>query len=279
MGKLLIRLDDITPTMNHDNFDFVVRVCKENRITTILGVVPDNQDPVLNVDTPDDSFWRKIKELESDGFIIAQHGYQHIYSTKDSGLLGINPFSEFAGETYPVQHERLLKGKNILEGKGIHASMFMAPGHTFDKNTLKALKELGFKYITDGYSEKPYSYMGLSFIPCRTDKPYIPKNIDTICLHINSMSDSELQSLAGYISSHRDVFVSSDIKSLSVKNRTAITALDEKRNLRKRKLKQFVGSNEDMQKFMQKTANNSLERLFCFIPVYIKAKRKSNNGT
>ena len=53
------------------------------------------------------------------------------------------------------------KGKEILESHGLNPTFFMAPGHTFDENTLKALSTSGIKHITDGYSLQPYEREGL----------------------------------------------------------------------------------------------------------------------
>ena len=53
---------------------------------------------------------------------------------------------------------------------GIQADIFMAPGHTYDKNTLKVLKECGFTHVTDGFWKTPYLRQGLTFLPISEKK-------------------------------------------------------------------------------------------------------------
>ena len=45
--KIAVRMDDITPDMNWDNFYFFQELFRETGITPLLGVVPDNRDPKL----------------------------------------------------------------------------------------------------------------------------------------------------------------------------------------------------------------------------------------
>ena len=40
------------------------------------------------------------------GWSIALHGYQHLYETNDSGLLGLNKY-EFSGLSYEMQIKKL----------------------------------------------------------------------------------------------------------------------------------------------------------------------------
>ena len=52
--------------------------------------------------------------------------------------------------------------KKLLD-RGIETKLFMAPGHTFDKTTLRALKALGFTHVTDGFGDLPYVRSEMTF--------------------------------------------------------------------------------------------------------------------
>ena len=261
MSVLLLRLDDITPTMNWDNFTYVQRMCNELNIKPIIGVVPDNQDAKLDFDPVREDFWEVVRRCQEDGWTIAQHGYRHLYEkTGSKGLLRVDHDSEFAGISLEEQLNRIKKGQAILLEKGIKATMFMAPAHSYDKNTLKALKKCGFESVTDGYTENPYQYMGLRFIPCKLDKPKKPKLVDTICLHINGMQIKELESIRKFIKKHRDWFVSVNdiLDCYPVRRRNAVA---EWKNIRVRNLKNWAAGNEIVQEYLKRTQNSSLKRM------------------
>lgn len=177
--------------------------------------------------------------MQQDGWSISQHGYCHVYETEDSGLLGINPFSEFAGLSYERQYEKLKKGKDILKSHRIETDIFMAPGHTYDANTLKALVQNGFTTVTDGYSEKSYHYQGLTFIPSRMSGAGAIKGIDTICLHLNGMDAQQFTQLDQFMEQNREYLCSYSelLASENIANRTIGIAMQEKKNLLVRRIK------------------------------------------
>ena len=107
----------------------------------------------------------------------------------------MNRFSEYAGVPYEKQKSMIEEGKKILEEKGIRTDIFMAPGHTFDRNTLKALRECGFGYLTDGFGKAPYSREGLTFLPISSRKKDCFKDREgytTLVIHANGMSEAEI---------------------------------------------------------------------------------------
>ena len=162
--KIAVRMDDITPDMNWENFRFFQALFEEAGIQPLLGIVPDNRDDNLKQDAPREDFYEIMKKLQKQGWVLAMHGCHHIYSTKKGGMFPLNNFSEFAGVSYIEQKKMLEEGKRKLEEKGVVTDLFMAPAHSYDKNTLRALKELGFTKLTDGFGKQPYSYKGLLFI-------------------------------------------------------------------------------------------------------------------
>lgn len=208
MRHVSFRLDDITAGMCFENFLKVKKIFDENNIKPLIGVVPQCQDKKLNIEPPREDFWNMIKELQEAGWVISQHGFQHLYITSNSGLLKINSRSEFAGLPFEEQLSKILKGKNILEDKRIFTDIFMAPAHSFDKNTVLALKRAGFKYITDGYTSRPYEMHGIKFIPSMHSKPpSVSRGIITVCLHTNSITERRIEQIKDFIAKHRDEVV------------------------------------------------------------------------
>lgn len=211
--QLIIRLDDITPDMDINKFNRVREILDRNGIKPLIGVVPECRDNTLQKGEPMDGFWDLVHELIDSGWAVAQHGTYHVYETEDSGILGINPFSEFAGLPYDIQFEKLKAGRDILLSHGIHTDIFMAPGHTYDENTVKALKELGFSTITDGLYTQCYEYEGIVCVPCRLSSYSKVSGLDTICLHTNLMDDEDCVELEEFIKANNGDFVEFDIRS------------------------------------------------------------------
>lgn len=250
--RFSFRLDDITEDMNWANFRRIKELFDKYGIRPLIGIVPDNRDPKLKVDTPAPEFWNIMSELSLQGWTIAQHGFQHIYETSDSGMLGLKAASEFAGVSESKQKEKLLQGKNILKEHGIESDVFMAPGHTYDVNTLKVLKELGFHYITDGYADCCYQRNGLIFIPCKSVRKPSQRGTDTICLHLNSMQERQFQELETLLREKRRYVV--DFKELQkcrcLKYGIRIRC-QEYRNLKWKKIKLWAAAEPLVQEYLQ----------------------------
>ena len=137
----------------------------------MLGVIPDNHDPDLLIDEPRKDFGEYIRNLQNEGYKIAMHGYQHVFDVNANGIVTRKcayNHSEFAGHPYNVQYQKIREGKAILESHGIHTDVFFAPAHAYDDNTLRALAANGFKYISDGKSNKPYVRHGIICVPARS---------------------------------------------------------------------------------------------------------------
>lgn len=257
MQQLLIRLDDITPDMDWEKFERLAALFEQYQIHPIIGVVPDNRDETLHIQEPKTDFWERMLALKDKGWVIAQHGFQHVYVNRKSGLLGVNPFSEFAGLPYREQYQKLREGLEILRQKGVSSTMFMAPGHTFDRKTLKALKKLGFTSVTDGYCSRPYRRAGLLFLPCTLSEPRLPKRFDTLCLHANGMEQAQFDALAEFIGRYRKRIQNADIclaeGACSACAYLPIGMVEERKNLLLYKTKRFAAQNETIQAYFRRT--------------------------
>lgn len=221
--QIAIRLDDITPDMDWDKFYNFKKLLDQYQIKPLIGVVPDNQDSNLHKEEKRQEFWQYIRQLQEEGWVVALHGYRHLYSTNKSGLFPLNNFSEFAGVPLEKQREMLQNGTEILKGYGIQTSVFMAPGHSFDKNTLLVLKELGYSYLTDGFGKQPYSRKGVTFLPISFSRKRSlerQKGATTFVYHLNEMSEESYRNQVRFFEEYQDKLISySRFMELAAKKR------------------------------------------------------------
>ena len=192
--KITVRMDDITPDMNWDNFYFFQKLFKKAGITPLLGIVPDNRDPKLSCGAAREDFYEVMRGFAKEGYSLAMHGCHHVYTTKCGGIFPLNRQSEFAGLPYDQQREMLKDGREKLKENGIDTDIFMAPSHSYDENTLEALKEVGFTKITDGFGSAPYQYRGITFYPIsmKLDRSLKQKKgTTTMVIHANTVTEAD----------------------------------------------------------------------------------------
>ena len=192
--KIAVRMDDITSDMNWENFYYFVDLFEKTGITPLLGIVPESKDVHLFYEKAHKDFYDCMKKLQEKGYCIAMHGCHHYYTTKCGGRFPLNSFSEFAGLPYDEQKELLTIGKESLNKNGVETDIFMAPGHSYDNNTLKALKELGFHKITDGFGKVPYIEKGLTFYPISfwlKGSLRKRKGVTTMVIHANLVTEAD----------------------------------------------------------------------------------------
>ena len=199
---IIIRMDDLCPTMNKDNFERYVQLFDRLKIKPLLGVVPMNRDNYLMVSDSDEFFFERITELKNNGYSIAMHGCHHIMRDyKGRSLVTHRTTSEFSGLSLNDQIDILNRGKIELEQHGLSTDIFMPPGHSYDLNTIKALKATSFKYISDGLSTKPYDYKGIRFIPADSSFRLHKFGLLTLCIHSN---EDDYNRIASFIQNNAD---------------------------------------------------------------------------
>lgn len=213
--KIAIRMDDITPDMDWDKFLRFKKLCDKYKIKPLIGIVPENHDHNLHICEPEASpvkdFWEYMRQLENDGWSIAQHGVYHEYVTKKMGCFPLNKLSEFAGMGYEAQYKKLKKGRDILMQHHIQTDIFMAPAHSFDYNTIRALKKLGFSKITDGFGNMPYKKWNMTFYPIsyrQSSSLKKAKGYTTFVVHANTMNDNDFVRYGQILKEHKDKFIS-----------------------------------------------------------------------
>jgi predicted deacetylase len=178
-------------------------------IPTLVGVVPNCLDKEIMVEPGTASeFWDRVRSWQSKGWTIAQHGFTHIYETNDCGILAVNHRSEFAGLSNEAQFAKLAAGKEIMQREGVWQPVFMAPAHSFDMSTVRALEALEFQYLTDGYGLYPYHIGALTAVPQLFASPaHVGFGVYTICVHINNISEARLTKLMAFIERNARRFI------------------------------------------------------------------------
>jgi hypothetical protein len=208
-AKYIIRLDDASEYMDYNKWDPYFELFDKYRLNPIIAVIPFNKDPEMTGEAPDGRFWERVRSWQEKGYRIAMHGYQHLYANRNSGIIGLNKYSEFAGVPLSRQIEMLAEAGHKFKTENIKTEIFVAPAHSFDKNTLTALKQVtDIKCISDGFFLNPVRKNGLNWIPQQLWIPEEkPGGVWTICYHPETLSGSDVSLLDSFLSVHSHQFV------------------------------------------------------------------------
>ena len=115
----------------------------------------------------------------------------------DGGINPIHNRSEFVSLSLEEQKKKISGGYNIFQSQNIGAKIFFAPSHTFDENTLQALKdETPIRIISDTIANNVYKMNDFFFLPCQEGKcRTLPFKFVTISLHPNEMKENDFANL------------------------------------------------------------------------------------
>ncbi|MGD9202343.1 MAG: DUF2334 domain-containing protein [Chitinispirillia bacterium] len=208
--KYLIRLDDACPTMDNKKWSKIEEVCDRFNIKPIVAVIPNNKSKFNENENYDPDFWKKVKTWQNKGWHIALHGYDHIYIDKPGkAIIPINKYSEFAGLPYEQQFDKIRKGLEIFHKNNINTHLWVAPAHTFDRITLKALRKTGIiKTICDGFSLFPFNKYGFLWIP-QQHWGFVERKVGiwTTCLHPDNVTGNELKKMEEFLQIHHGEFI------------------------------------------------------------------------
>lgn len=219
MSKYIIRLDDACEKMDVEKWDRMEKLLDKYKVKPLVGVIPHCEDPMMDKYESDAEFWNKVGIWKNKGWTIAMHGYNHVYSTTCGGINPVNKRSEFAGLSYEDQAEKIERGWEILNGNGFHPEVFFAPSHTFDENTLKALKEkTTIRVISDTIANDVYKKDDFWFIPQQSGSVRkLPLKTVTFCYHPNTMTDKSFEILEAFLNSYQNRFT--EYSELDLKKR------------------------------------------------------------
>ena len=214
--KYLIRLDDACPTMNSYKWGKMEDMLDNYNIKPMVGIVPDCKDGEIEFQEANLVFWENALKWQKKGWAIALHGYDHCYIS-NQGLQGINPMwkrSEFAGVPIEIQREKIRRGIAILKSHGLIPLYFFAPSHTFDENTIVALREESdIRIVSDTIALRPYYRDDFLFIPQIVGHAMsmpLP-GVYTFCFHPNTMDDKAFNRLDNFLNHNKSLFSSFDI--------------------------------------------------------------------
>lgn len=209
MAKYLLRLDDGAHFMAIDKWARILNLCDEFNVKPLIAVIPNVKDPDLLKYGKISGFWNLVKEWQNKGYYIGLHGYNHMYNSSDKGMITPRPKSEFSGLTKKEQKAKILLGLKKFKEEDISVNIFVAPGHSFDIVTIKALIECGIEYLYDGFFIDPMKYKGINWIPQQLWKGKKYANGTwTICLHPNTITENEITELEGFLSKNSNKFIS-----------------------------------------------------------------------
>lgn len=190
-AQYLIRFDDLCPTMRSDRCERFLSIVSRYGVHPILAVVPDNQDPALEVQEADPEFWNRMQALEASGATIAMHGYRHRCTNRGQSILGLHEESEFAGVEESQQRMWIRTGLSILRDHGLGPRLFVAPRHGFDRATLRALGREGLGVLSDGFARRAFTRHHVIWIPQQLWEPVTKESgLWTICIHTNTAPDT-----------------------------------------------------------------------------------------
>lgn len=206
MASYLVRFDDICPTMNWEIWSRVEEILVRHGVQPIVGVVPDNHDPSLEHSAPAPDFWGRVRAWDAAGWTIAIHGHQHRYTTDAAGIVGIKKRSEFAGLPLASQLAKLEAARAVFEAHGVRPLTWVAPGHSFDDNTVAALRAIGIPYISDGLFLYPrVDRRGAVWIPQQLWRfRSMPFGVWTVCMHHSRWGEKDLARFERSIVQFRD---------------------------------------------------------------------------
>jgi predicted deacetylase len=196
----LLRFDDLCPTMDRNRWRRFLPILKRYGVRPILAIVPDNQDPELQKETSDPTFWAQMLEWQASGAAIGLHGYQHRCLARGRSLVNLHARSEFAGVPRERQRMWIQQGLSILRGQGLEPTVWVAPRHGFDRCTLETLLEEGINVVSDGFADGPRYRDGLTWIPQQVWAPVLRESgLWTVAYHSNTASDADVQKLEKFL--------------------------------------------------------------------------------
>lgn len=203
-----IRLDDACEKMDVKNWARMEEILDRYHIAPLVGIIPHCEDPKMEQYPVDPTFWETVSGWVQKGWVLGLHGYNHVYITEEGGLNPVQKRSEFAGVPLDEQKKKIADGVKVFRGHGYEPTVFFAPSHTFDRNTLTALRECSqIRVISDTVANKPYTKYGFTFIPQQSGiARKLPFDTVTVCLHPNLMGDEDFAGLEAFLAENPDLF-------------------------------------------------------------------------
>jgi hypothetical protein len=199
--RLIVRLDDACETMAADPWRRLESALDRLGARPIVGVIPDCRDPSLALAASDPRFWDRVRAWRDKGWGVALHGLHHVYHPHPPAARSLVPFhaeGEFTGLPFERQREIIARAWAVFQRHGVAPDFFMAPSHSFDRATLKALhQETPIRWVSDGLSYRPFSREGFKWLPQQIGRLWrlLPPGMWTLAIHPNTLSPAALDAL------------------------------------------------------------------------------------
>ncbi|MCA9408988.1 MAG: DUF2334 domain-containing protein [Candidatus Omnitrophica bacterium] len=236
MLYILFRNDDPCALSNPAHERRIFELFEKYNIPLLTAVIPRIVSDPHNSEL-DEYHWlhenpamiELLQEFHTKGITeIALHGYVHQtnrFRPTQQDIDGLEPFqgidrkwlpyapiiknsySEFEELPIEEQHQKIITGKEYLEGIfNTRLESFVFPWNTYDKNSLQALTEAGFKVVAAGFN------------------PLLSKDIDVIGSYNWDVSEYPL--MVKHFCKYKNVFIQMGFHSWMV-NENEIEALDK----------------------------------------------------
>jgi len=198
-ARFLFRLDDASAHSDLSKWRAIEAIFQKYGIKPIVAVIPENKDAKLMYKEASPLFWQTVSGWDQKGWDVAMHGYQHTFHnvSKKQSIIPYYDRSEFSGLGLEKQKDKIKKSLAIFRKNNIDPRVWVAPAHSFDSATLRAISdETNIRIISDGISLFPFYRSGLYFIPQQlwSIKPKL-FGLWTICLHPDTMSIEKINEL------------------------------------------------------------------------------------
>jgi len=205
MSKYILRLDDACEKWDKEKWIRMEMLLDQYGIKPLVGIIPHCEDQEMEEYGLDHEFWNRVKNWRDKGWTLAMHGYNHVYSTNCGGINPVNNRSEFAGLSLEEQRTKIRAGVEIFQAHGMEPQIFFAPSHTFDENTLEALRqESNIRIISDTIAWDAYRQGEFIFVPQQSGKVRkLPLGTVTFCYHPNMMNDEDFEEVEEFFQKHK----------------------------------------------------------------------------
>ena len=150
---LVVSIHDVTPYFFPQLKQIGDRLQEVGIKAMALKVIPNYRGEVNILSS--EPFLNWLRQLKDKGSEIVLHGFEHLRPNPSlHSLLRRRPSfltkgeDEFAAITSEEARQRLLLGGNILAAANLDYAGFTAPTWRVNRQTIQALKESGFSYLT-----------------------------------------------------------------------------------------------------------------------------------
>jgi hypothetical protein len=209
----LLRLDDACEYRDIKNWKIIEELLYYYNIKPIISIIPKCQDKqFIEKYKFDKEYYKQICTWKKYKWTFAMHGLNHVFHRCEGGLNPINEYSEFVNIPLCKQKEMIKEGIEILHSININPKIFVAPAHTFDNNTILALKDVSnIRVINDTIASDIYYKDEIFYIPQQSGKVRIlPLRCTCFCYHPNEMIEKDFVRLRNFLKIFQKNFICYD---------------------------------------------------------------------